>query len=262
MLPDLPAGRGGAGRPGRDPGRPARRPAADHLVVVIPGRGLRTRLLGWPRPRPGRCGSSMPRCPAASTGPRPARCRSWSVARSATSRTRRPVLTACGNPVHLGPLGSGQVAKACNQMIVASTILALGEAAVLADRSGIDLGELFRLLGGGYAGSRILETRGDRIVRRTTARPGVAKYMVKDLDFASAVARGDRHSRGLVARREGRVRGAHRAGPRRQRHRRHAALHQPALTSRSACGVNGAPAMRRSSPLPRDANLRTTWPML
>jgi 2-hydroxy-3-oxopropionate reductase len=39
-----------------------------------------------------------------------------------------PVLAACGNPVHLGPLGSGQVAKACNQMIVAATILALGEA--------------------------------------------------------------------------------------------------------------------------------------
>lgn len=74
------------------------------------------------------------------------------------------VLNACGTPVHLGPLGSGQVAKACNQMIVASTILALGEAAVLADRSGIDLAVLFRLLGGGYAGSRILETRGKRIV--------------------------------------------------------------------------------------------------
>jgi 2-hydroxy-3-oxopropionate reductase len=43
-----------------------------------------------------------------------------------------PVLAACGNPVHLGPLGSGQVAKACNQMIVAATVLALGEAAVLA----------------------------------------------------------------------------------------------------------------------------------
>ena len=98
------------------------------------------------------------------------------------------VLTACGNPVHLGPLGSGQVAKACNQMIVASTILALGEAAVLADRSGIDLGVLFRLLGGGYAGSRILETRGDRIVREDYSPSGVAKYMVKDLDFASAVA--------------------------------------------------------------------------
>jgi len=100
----------------------------------------------------------------------------------------RPVLAACGNPVHLGPLGSGQVAKACNQMIVASTILALGEAAVLAERSGIDLGEMFRLLGGGYAGSRILETRGERIVTEDYSPSGVAKYMVKDLGFASAVA--------------------------------------------------------------------------
>ena len=99
-----------------------------------------------------------------------------------------PVLSACGNPVHLGPLGSGQVAKACNQMIVASTILALGEAAVLAERSGLDLAELFRLLGGGYAGSRILESRGDRIIQEDYSPSGVAKYMVKDLDFASAVA--------------------------------------------------------------------------
>ncbi len=98
------------------------------------------------------------------------------------------VLNACGNPVHLGPLGSGQVAKACNQMIVASTILALGEAAVFAERSGLDLTELFRLLGGGYAGSRILESRGDRIIQQDYSPSGVAKYMVKDLDFASAVA--------------------------------------------------------------------------
>ena len=98
------------------------------------------------------------------------------------------VLSACGNPVHLGPLGSGQVAKACNQMIVASTILALGEAAVLAERSGLDLTELFRLLGGGYAGSRILESRGDRIIPEDYSPSGVAKYMVNDLDFASAVA--------------------------------------------------------------------------
>ena len=98
------------------------------------------------------------------------------------------VLAACGNPVHLGPLGSGQVAKACNQMIVASTILALGEAAVLAERSGLDLTELFRLLEGGYAGSRILESRGDRIIQEDYSPSGVAKYMVKDLEFASAVA--------------------------------------------------------------------------
>jgi 2-hydroxy-3-oxopropionate reductase len=99
-----------------------------------------------------------------------------------------PVLVSCGTPVHLGPLGSGQVAKACNQMIVAATVLALGEAAVLADRSGIDLDELFRLLAGGYAGSRILETRGDRIVREDYTPSGAARYLVKDLGFAATVA--------------------------------------------------------------------------
>jgi 2-hydroxy-3-oxopropionate reductase len=85
------------------------------------------------------------------------------------------VLSACGDPVHLGPLGSGQVAKACNQMIVASKMLAPGEAAVLAERSGLDLAELFRLLGGGYAGSRILESRGDRIIQEDYSPSGVAK---------------------------------------------------------------------------------------
>jgi 2-hydroxy-3-oxopropionate reductase len=99
-----------------------------------------------------------------------------------------PVLVACGTPVHLGPLGSGQVAKACNQMIVAATILALGEAAVLADRSGIDLDKLFRLLAGGYAGSRILETRGHRIVMEDYSPSGAARYLVKDLGFAATVA--------------------------------------------------------------------------
>ncbi len=99
-----------------------------------------------------------------------------------------PVLAACGRPVHLGPLGAGQVAKACNQMIVASTILALGEAAVLADRSGLNLPVLFDLLAGGYAGSRILSTRGERLVAEDYRPSGPAKYMVKDLDFATAIA--------------------------------------------------------------------------
>jgi 2-hydroxy-3-oxopropionate reductase len=100
-----------------------------------------------------------------------------------------PVLERLGTPVHLGPLGSGQVAKACNQAIVAATVFALGEAAVLADRSGLDVGALFALLGRGYASSRILETRGDRIVERDYRVAGPARYMVKDLGFALDEAR-------------------------------------------------------------------------
>jgi 2-hydroxy-3-oxopropionate reductase len=99
-----------------------------------------------------------------------------------------PVLAACGTPVHLGPLGAGQVAKACNQLIVAATVVALGEAAVLADRSGLDLASLFDLLAGGYAGSRILATRGERIVTQDYTPSGVARYMIKDLGFATVVA--------------------------------------------------------------------------
>lgn len=102
--------------------------------------------------------------------------------------TARPILEAAGNPVLLGPLGSGEVAKACNQMIVAATVLALGEATVIADRSGLDVRALLTLLSGGYAGSRVLETRLERFVNKDYRPSGVAKYMVKDLSFARAEA--------------------------------------------------------------------------
>ena len=97
------------------------------------------------------------------------------------------VLSAYGNPVHLGPLGSGQVAKACNQMSVASTILALGEAAVLAERRSRS-GRTVPPARGWIRWKPHTGTRGDRIIQEDYSPSGVAKYMVKDLDFASAVA--------------------------------------------------------------------------
>lgn len=98
------------------------------------------------------------------------------------------LLEPCGRCVHLGPLGAGEVAKACNQMVVAATILALGEATVLADRSGIDAGVMWDLLAGGYAGSNLLRARRDKLVTADDSPSGMAKYMVKDLRFADAVA--------------------------------------------------------------------------
>lgn len=98
------------------------------------------------------------------------------------------ILAPCGTPVHLGPLGAGEVAKACNQLVVASTILALGEATVLADRSGLDLEALWTLLAGGYAGSNVLNSRKDKLVAGDDSPSGVAKYMVKDLRFANDIA--------------------------------------------------------------------------
>ncbi|MGI9822385.1 NAD(P)-dependent oxidoreductase [Agromyces sp. Marseille-Q5079] len=98
------------------------------------------------------------------------------------------LLAPCGTPVHLGPLGAGEVAKACNQLIVSATILALGEAAVLAERSGLDLEALFGLLAGGYAGSNLLASRMDKLVTGDDSPSGVAEYMVKDLRFAAEAA--------------------------------------------------------------------------
>jgi 2-hydroxy-3-oxopropionate reductase len=97
-------------------------------------------------------------------------------------------LAACGTPVHLGPLGAGEVAKACNQLVVSATILALGEATVLAERSDIDLDAMWTLLAGGYAGSNLLRSRRDQLVAGSDEPSGMAKYMVKDLGFAADVA--------------------------------------------------------------------------
>ncbi len=99
-------------------------------------------------------------------------------------RSAWPVLQTMGRPFHLGALGSGAVAKFCNQLIVAATIVALGEAATIGERSGLDLTTLFDALGGGYAGSRILETRKLRFIEGNYHPSGPAKYMVKDLGFA------------------------------------------------------------------------------
>ncbi|MEO8906603.1 MAG: NAD(P)-dependent oxidoreductase [Microbacteriaceae bacterium] len=98
------------------------------------------------------------------------------------------VLSAMGTPVLLGPLGSGQVAKACNQLIVASTMLALGEASVIAERCGLDLATLLPLLQGGYAGGRLLDTRVQRLIDKDYSVLAAAKYLLKDLGFAAAEA--------------------------------------------------------------------------
>lgn len=95
-----------------------------------------------------------------------------------------PLFELMGTAVHLGPLGAGQVAKACNQMIVAATTFAVGEASVVADRAGLDLAKLFDLLGGGYAGSRVLEVKKDRLANRDYEPGSPARFMIKDLSFA------------------------------------------------------------------------------
>lgn len=79
----------------------------------------------------------------------------------------RPLLEKLGKTiVHIGPNGAGQVAKACNQMIMVSCIEAMAEAMLLAEKSGADPEKVRQALAGGSAGSRVLEVFGARMTAR------------------------------------------------------------------------------------------------
>jgi len=79
----------------------------------------------------------------------------------------QPVFQALGsNIVHVGPSGAGQIAKACNQLVVAATIEAVAEALLLAERAGVDPASVRQALLGGFAGSKILEVHGQRMLDR------------------------------------------------------------------------------------------------
>ncbi len=76
-----------------------------------------------------------------------------------------PLFEAMGKTiVHVGESGAGQVCKACNQLVVAATIEAVAEALVLARRAGVDPEKMREALLGGYAGSKILEVHGRRML--------------------------------------------------------------------------------------------------
>ena len=77
----------------------------------------------------------------------------------------RPLFEAMGrNVVLVGGVGAGQVTKACNQLVVAATIEAVAEALVLAAASGVDPAKVRDALLGGFAGSKILEVHGRRML--------------------------------------------------------------------------------------------------
>ncbi len=96
-----------------------------------------------------------------------------------------PVFQVMGkNIVHIGGHGAGQVTKACNQIVVALTIQAVGEALVLAAKAGVDPAKVRQALLGGFAQSRILELHGQRMLDRNF-QPGFrVRLHQKDLNIA------------------------------------------------------------------------------
>ena len=101
----------------------------------------------------------------------------------------RPLLEVVGkNIVHIGDNGAGQVAKMCNQVVVAQTMAAIGEAFTLAEAAGVDPAKVREALLGGFAYSKILEVHGQRMLDDNYAPGFKARLHRKDMKIAMDTA--------------------------------------------------------------------------
>lgn len=94
----------------------------------------------------------------------------------------KPLLEVMGRPVRVGPVGCGQLAKLCNQLIVGGTISIVAEALMLAQAGGADPDAVRAAIRGGFAESRILEVHGQRMLDRDFVPGGQVKSQAKDMD--------------------------------------------------------------------------------
>ncbi len=101
----------------------------------------------------------------------------------------RPVFELLGQTVTLiGENGAGQVCKIANQIIVALTIEAVGEALLLVSKAGVDPEKVRQALMGGFASSRVLEIHGERMINRCFEPGFRIELQQKDLEIALASA--------------------------------------------------------------------------
>lgn len=97
----------------------------------------------------------------------------------------QPVLAAMGKTITLiGDHGAGQVVKACNNLIIAQTVVAVSEAFEMAKRSGVDLAKAREALMGGFAGSKVMEVHAQRMITDDYTPGFKAKLHHKDLQIA------------------------------------------------------------------------------
>jgi 2-hydroxy-3-oxopropionate reductase len=102
----------------------------------------------------------------------------------------KPLLDVVGKTVvHVGPSGSGQTVKAANQLIVAANIQALSEAVVFLEAYGVDTTAALEVLGGGLAGSKVLDQKKQNMLTRSF-QPGFRiELHHKDMGIVTAAAR-------------------------------------------------------------------------
>ena len=92
------------------------------------------------------------------------------------------VLKTMGNPTLVGPVGSGQVSKLANQIIVGLTIGAVAEAVTLCEKAGANPNKMIKALSGGWADSKILQTHGKRMIDKDFSPKGKTNTHLKDMN--------------------------------------------------------------------------------
>ena len=101
-----------------------------------------------------------------------------------------PVFGAVGKTiVHVGPAGSGQTVKAANQLMVAGHLALLAEAVTFLEAHGVDTEAALRVLGGGLAGSTVLQRKGPAMLARDFTPGFRIALHDKDLGIVTAAAR-------------------------------------------------------------------------
>ncbi|MEE1787435.1 2-hydroxy-3-oxopropionate reductase [Streptomyces sp. SP17BM10] len=102
----------------------------------------------------------------------------------------KPLFDALGTTViHVGPSGAGQTVKAANQLIVAVNIQVLAEAVVFLENAGVDLAAALDVLGGGLAGSTVLNRKKANMLNREFAPGFRIDLHHKDMGIVTDAAR-------------------------------------------------------------------------
>ncbi len=92
------------------------------------------------------------------------------------------ILKTMGNPTLVGPIGSGQVSKLANQIIVGLAIGAVAEAVTLCEKAGADPNKMIKALSGGWADSKVLQTHGKRMIDKDFTPKGKTSGQLKDMN--------------------------------------------------------------------------------
>jgi 2-hydroxy-3-oxopropionate reductase len=102
----------------------------------------------------------------------------------------RPLFEVMGGTVtHVGPVGTGQVVKAANQIVVALTIEAVSEALVLGSKGGVAPEKILDVLGGGLAGNKVMEVKREKMLEHSFDPGFRVELHHKDLGIALAAGR-------------------------------------------------------------------------